>query len=45
MLAVQKQLYCTGKTVLRILTGKNTLKTPALTKNRNIDIWVVGTSN
>ena len=27
---------------LRILTGK---KHPALTKNTNIDIWVVGTSN
>ena len=31
---------------LRILTGKkHPKKTPALTKNVNMDIWVVGTSN
>ena len=32
---------------LRILTGKNhtKVKTPALTKNTNMDIWTIGTSN
>ena len=33
--------------LLRILTGKKQtkIKTPALTKNTNMGIWVVGTSN
>ena len=34
-------------TLLRILTGKKhpKTKTPALTKNMDINIWVIGTSN
>ena len=36
-----------GHTYLRIFTGKKhpKIKTPALKKNTNMDIWVFGTSN